>query len=195
VAQVASRIAAAGLYDTAALRVPASQADNVASVIAQRLWLDGGATLATFKQKGDEVMTRTGKIARLPLGIREVLNKRMADGEPAVHLMHWLNGLPEVRQVLLEYFGGRDVKEQNVSEWKQGGFVDWQAQQETAGLRPDRAEEAKELKVATEGAMAEHLGTVLRRGMRSCSPVGTGRWMRSSGRSCGVCSRCAITSR
>jgi hypothetical protein len=35
--------------------------------------------------------TRTGKIARLPLGIRQELNQRLADGEPQQRLVAWLN--------------------------------------------------------------------------------------------------------
>jgi len=106
-------------------------------------------------------MTRTGKIARLPQGIREQLNKQLADGVPGAWLVDWLNALPEVRQVLAEQFAGREINEQNVSDWKQGGFADWQAQQEMLACALDRAEEARVLKAATDGAMTEHLGTVL----------------------------------
>ena len=106
-------------------------------------------------------MTRTGKIARLPLVIREQLNKQLANGVPGVWLVDWLNALPEVRQMLTEQFEGREINEQNVSEWKQGGFADWQAQQELLACARDRAEESKALKAATDGTMAEHLGTVL----------------------------------
>jgi hypothetical protein len=45
-------------------------------------------------------MTRNGKIARLPAAIREELNQRLFDGEPAKPLIEWLNGQPRVQAVL-----------------------------------------------------------------------------------------------
>lgn len=44
--------------------------------------------------------------------------------------MAWLNSLPEVRLVVQREFAGKPVREQNLSEWKQGGYRDWLAQQE-----------------------------------------------------------------
>ncbi|MGO8701675.1 MAG: hypothetical protein ACLQVY_28665 [Limisphaerales bacterium] len=41
-------------------------------------------------------MTRNGKIARLPLAIRQQLNLRLQNGELARDLPSWLNQLPEV---------------------------------------------------------------------------------------------------
>jgi len=38
-------------------------------------------------------MTRTGKIARLPLSIRDQLNRRLLDNEPGPSLLGWLNSL------------------------------------------------------------------------------------------------------
>jgi len=75
-------------------------------------------------------MTRNGKIARLPRYLREKLNRRMDDGEPGPQLLAWLNGCPDVQEVLDRDFGGRPVNEQNLSEWRQGGLRDWQRQQE-----------------------------------------------------------------
>ncbi|MGO8696966.1 MAG: hypothetical protein ACLQVY_04515 [Limisphaerales bacterium] len=42
-------------------------------------------------------MTRNGKIARLPLAIRQQLNQRLQNGELAQDLLSWLNHLPEVQ--------------------------------------------------------------------------------------------------
>jgi hypothetical protein len=74
-------------------------------------------------------MTRTGKIARLPRNIRHTLNTRLDDGEQAKLLVDWLNSLEPVRSLLASDFAGRPINEQNLSEWKQGGFLDWQRQQ------------------------------------------------------------------
>jgi hypothetical protein len=88
--------------------------------------------------------TRNGKIARLPLLVREHLNRRLQDGEQGKKLVAWLNSLPEVRSVIHTEFGGRPVREQNLSEWKQGGYRDWLALQEareaTARLDEELAE-------------------------------------------------------
>jgi len=106
-------------------------------------------------------MTRTGKIARLPRDIRNQLNRRLQDGEPGNRLVEWLNGLPEVRQVLAGDFGGRDISEQNLSEWKQGGHQDWLARQETLACARELAGDASELAETAEGSLADHLATVL----------------------------------
>lgn len=106
-------------------------------------------------------MTRNGKIARLPRDLRNQLNRRLQDGEPGNQLVVWLNGLPEVRQSLAEDFGGREISEQNLSEWKQGGYQDWLARQETLACARDLAGEAAELSEAAEGSVADHLAVVL----------------------------------
>ena len=97
-------------------------------------------------------MTRNGKIARLPRAVRELINQRLADGEPGKALVTWLNGLPEVVAVLDRDFGGRGITEQNLSEWRQGGFVDWQRHQESLEWMRTAAEQAEEL-AAQAGAM------------------------------------------
>jgi hypothetical protein len=77
-------------------------------------------------------MPRNGKIARLPRSIREQLNRKIGDAEPGAHLVDWLNSLDPVKRVLERDFGGRPVTEQNLSEWRQGGFVDWQQHQDNS---------------------------------------------------------------
>ncbi len=42
-------------------------------------------------------MTHNGKIARLPLAVRQQLNQRLQNGELAQDLLSWLNRLPEVQ--------------------------------------------------------------------------------------------------
>jgi hypothetical protein len=72
-------------------------------------------------------MTRTGKIARLPRIIRDQLNQRLDDGEQGAPLVAWLNSLPEVQAVLTRDFEGKAIRQQNLSEWRKGGYRDWQA--------------------------------------------------------------------
>jgi hypothetical protein len=106
-------------------------------------------------------MTRTGKIARLPRDLRNQLNRRIADGEPGIRLVEWLNGLPDTQRVLATDFNGREINEQNLSEWKSGGHQDWLARQETLACARELAADAGELGEAAEGSLADHLATVL----------------------------------
>jgi len=88
---------------------------------------------------------RTGKIARLPLVIRQRLNERLADGEPHKVLVAWLNEHEVVRMRLLDSHGGRPITEQNLSDWKAGGFRDWERHQETRGILRGFLSEAEQL--------------------------------------------------
>src|SRR5580765_2494123 len=106
-------------------------------------------------------MTRNGKIARLPREIRDELNRRLQDGEPGIRLVEWLNGLPDTQRVLASDFGAREINEQNLSEWKQGGHQDWLARQETLACARELAGDASELSEAAEGSLADHLAVVL----------------------------------
>jgi len=90
-------------------------------------------------------MTRKGKIARLPRPVREQLNRRLDDGEQGKALVAWLNGLPEVRDKLKQDFHGNPINEQNLSEWRQGGFQDWLRHQEAREAAQASTEEALEL--------------------------------------------------
>src|SRR5580700_6949622 len=78
------------------------------------------------------LMTRNGKIARLPAGIREELNQRLFNGEQGKHLVEWLNGLPKVQTVMQAAFEGRPITEDNLSEWKLGGYLAWEGGQRLA---------------------------------------------------------------
>ena len=73
---------------------------------------------------------RTGKIARLPLEIREELNKRLLNGQEGRPLVDWLNGHPAVQAVMAAHFQGSLIREQNLSEWRKGGHQDWKRDQE-----------------------------------------------------------------
>ena len=90
-------------------------------------------------------MTRIGKIARLPRPVREQLNHRLDNGEQSKALAAWLNGQPEVREKMNQDFHGTAISEQNLSEWKQGGFQDWLRHQEARECVKATAEEAQEL--------------------------------------------------
>ena len=90
-------------------------------------------------------MIRNGKIARLPRRIREQLNRRLDDGEQGAPLVEWLNRLPEVNLVLQRDFNSRPINEQNLSEWRQGGFLEWQKHQESCDWVRTLASDAEQL--------------------------------------------------
>jgi len=104
---------------------------------------------------------RTGKIARLPREIRDQLNQRLNDGQPGRRLVTWLNSLPEVQQVLAADFDGRPLNEQNLSDWKAGGYLDWQTRLETLAQSRELAADSHELATATDGKLNDHLTTML----------------------------------
>jgi hypothetical protein len=105
-------------------------------------------------------MTRNGKIARLSRNVREELNRRLRDGEQGKRLVTWLNSQPEIQSMLAREFGGRSISQQNLSEWKQGGYCEWLAHQDALERARNMAADAGELTVAA-GALADHLAIVL----------------------------------
>jgi hypothetical protein len=68
---------------------------------------------------------RTGKIARLSDNLRDQLNQRLQNGEPGKIIIKWLNSLDEVKAVLKAEFKGHAIIRSNLTEWKQGGYLDW----------------------------------------------------------------------
>ena len=106
-------------------------------------------------------MTRRGKIARLPRNIRDQLNQRLDDGEQGTRLIEWLNTLPEVRHVLETHFEGLPINDTNLSDWKSGGFLDWQAEQEALALLRESKSDGQELAKVPAAELAAPLTTVL----------------------------------
>jgi hypothetical protein len=89
--------------------------------------------------------THNGKIGRLPSEIREQLNQRLFDGETATTLLPWLNSLPAMQTLLAERFAGQPVSEQNLSQWRTGGYEQWQKQQERRAIAAELAQEDLEM--------------------------------------------------
>ena len=56
-------------------------------------------------------MTRKGKIARLPLSIREQINRRLQNGDESKQIAEWLNVLPEVIAVLAAEFDAQPIND------------------------------------------------------------------------------------
>jgi len=102
-------------------------------------------------------MTRHGKIARLPHPIREQINRRLQNGEANKQTAEWLNTVPEVRTLLDAEFDGQPINEVNLSNWKLGGYRDWEAQQEALEAVRRFGADAAEIGQATGGQLADHL--------------------------------------
>ena len=92
----------------------------------------------------------TGKISRLPREIRKQLNRRLDAGEPGKRLVAWLNELPAVQAVMAAEFGGAVINEQNLTNWKQGGFRDWRMREEARVLVQSAADAESPPVVTTE---------------------------------------------
>ena len=106
-------------------------------------------------------MTRTGKIARLPNHLRDQLNERLADGLEAKPILDWLNQLPEVREIIQTRFDNRPITEQNLSEWRQGGYRDWSLRQEIFEHARQTSSAAGDIKEETESFLVDDLATIL----------------------------------
>jgi hypothetical protein len=106
--------------------------------------------------------THNGKIGRLPRNIRDELNRRLEKSEPARPILTWLNALPDVQAVLASGFEGSPISEQNLSNWRQGGYQHWLKHQESRDLVRELSQNAAELATAADGVeAANHLSAVL----------------------------------
>jgi len=77
-------------------------------------------------------MARQGKFSRLPHELREKVNVRLLDGEPAATLLEWLNKQPAARKTWDTYFNGDAATPQNLSAWRDGGYTEWLSRRERA---------------------------------------------------------------
>src|SRR6266446_1830082 len=102
-------------------------------------------------------LTRNGKIARLPLAVRQELNRRLGEGKQGKKLVVWLNALPAVQTIAAAEFGGKAIREQNLSEWKQGGYRDWLAKQEALEIAERLGEDATEWNAEGRGSLTDTL--------------------------------------
>jgi hypothetical protein len=96
-------------------------------------------------------MARNGKIARLPRAVRSQLNSRLQEGEQGKQIVQWLNSLPEVQAVLSESFSGHPVTEQNLSDWRQGGFEEWRVCQDLLAQAAELAAHRQEMEAVAPG--------------------------------------------
>jgi len=90
-------------------------------------------------------MTHTGKIGRLPTTLRDQLGHRLEDGLAGAEILDWLNQLPEVQQIMDDHFDGRPITEQNLSDWRQAGHLEWIRREEARQAIVGLAEQADDV--------------------------------------------------
>jgi len=106
-------------------------------------------------------MTRTGKIARLPHALRDELNHRLDDNIPGREITAWLNGLPEVQAILSAHFGADPINQQNLSNWRRGGFLEWQTRRDFFDRLQDLTDSATDLDSTLPANLTEHATRLL----------------------------------
>jgi len=85
-------------------------------------------------------ITHNGKIGRLPKSIQTELNHRLRNGEKGGSLAAWLNSLPAVQAVLAaEFHDGKPIRQQNLSQWRKRGYLNWLRQQEALEMTQELA--------------------------------------------------------
>jgi hypothetical protein len=104
--------------------------------------------------------TRRGKIARLPLAIRDELNRRLLENEPYKKLCAWLNALPETIAVC-DDFGEEPIDVRNMSDWKLGGYADWLRRRETIEETRELSKYAVQIAKANGGNITEGAAAIL----------------------------------
>jgi hypothetical protein len=88
---------------------------------------------------------RNGKIAKLPRPLRDQINHALDSGQSATSIAQHLNKMPEVKAMLNAHFEGKPISQQNLSEWKAGGYRDWQLRQELILQHEDFATDIQEI--------------------------------------------------
>jgi len=97
-------------------------------------------------------MNRRSKIAHLDKNIRDDLNQKLEEGEPGNQIVDWLNSQEEVQSMLRCQFKGNPITEQNLSDWRNSGFLEWQRAQESWAWMQQLGDEADEMKERGFGA-------------------------------------------
>jgi hypothetical protein len=106
-------------------------------------------------------MSRNGKIARLPGPIREQINLRLQNDENGRDIIAWLNSNDEVKAVLANEFAGHEINDENLSQWKHGGYHDWEAHQFALAETQRIMAEGMELDRVGDKALADKLAAWL----------------------------------
>ena len=97
------------------------------------------------------------KISQLPHPIREELNQRLEKDEELKPILDWVNALPETKALIAAEFDGIPISQQNLSDYKHHGFLDWQARQKALEFASTLNEDDGALQKVLPSDMAEKL--------------------------------------
>jgi hypothetical protein len=103
----------------------------------------------------------TGKIARLPKDLRDQLNRRLENGDPASEILPWLNELPVVKTILTRHFDGVPVSDKNLTTWRQGGHQRWLQKREPLAWLKELKEDATDISRTGQSSLAGAAATVV----------------------------------
>lgn len=71
-------------------------------------------------------MALLSKISSLPRLIREEINRRLDEGQKGPEILEWVNAQPSVLEILEKRYQGVEVSDQNLSNWRETGYAEWQ---------------------------------------------------------------------
>ena len=97
----------------------------------------------------------------MPEHIREQINHSLQDGQNGREIIAWLNSNDEVKSVLAREFDGHEMNHTNLSQWRQGGFRDWEAQQAALTEARRVMSEGTELAETGDHVLADRLAVWL----------------------------------
>ena len=101
-----------------------------------------------------------GKIARLPVKVRDEVNRRLHDGQSGRKLLPWLNALPEVQAILAAEFEGVPVSDANLTVWRQSGYEDFLRKLERIDRTRELARYAAEVSKANGASIADGAASI-----------------------------------
>ena len=80
---------------------------------------------------------------------------------PTPPLLEYLNEQPEIKEMLSKEFGGEPINKQNLSAWRQGGYLEWETRQEWRTDARELKEYAVEMLYDGSSSLVERLTVVL----------------------------------
>lgn len=90
-----------------------------------------------------------GKIDTLPADLRNEINARLDDGQTGAEILPWLNDLPAVKAHLQKKFSGAPITDQNLSNWRLGGYQTHTKRREKSLRARELADYARTLGVSS----------------------------------------------
>jgi hypothetical protein len=103
---------------------------------------------------------RNGKIAHLPRPLRDRICQRIYENASLTQLAEALNQIPEVQAVLANHFNAKPISQQNLSEWKAGGYRDWLLKRQLLENKTESVADARQLAQTAHG-LADSLFGIL----------------------------------